>query len=80
MVAEAPLVRQWWQLAVFSYAVRPPPRPPTAHARAAPYPPPLGRAPSATRRLRTTVNPAVAGALLLLPTAGGTLDQIEEAE
>ena len=40
MVAEALLVWQWWQLAVFSYAVRPSgrPAPPAAHARAAPHP------------------------------------------
>ena len=39
MVAEALLVWQWWQLAVFSYAVRARrPAPPAAHARAAPHP------------------------------------------
>ena len=80
MVAEALLVWQWWQLAVFSYAVRarcpaPPPRTPAPHPAAAA----LQGAQRDTAIEHFTVNLAVAGALLLLPTFGGgryTLDQI----
>ena len=81
MVAEALLVWQWWQLAVFSYAVRARrPAPPAAHARAASHPAAaLQGAQRDTAIEHFTVNLAVAGALLLLPTFGGgryTLDQI----
>ena len=81
MVAEALLVWQWWQLAVFSYAVRPRrPAPPAAHTRAASHPAAaLQGAQRDTAIEHFTVNLAVAGALLLLPTFGGgryTLDQI----
>ena len=82
MVAEALLVWQWWQLAVFSYAVRARPAPPRARPRRASPPPPPAALQGAQRDTAIehfTVNLAVAGALLLLPTFGGgryTLDQI----
>ena len=83
MVAEALLVWQWWQLAVFSYAVRarrPAPPPRTPAPRLTPPPPAaLQGAQRDTAIEHFTVNLAVAGALLLLPTFGGgryTLDQI----